>query len=459
MKQARFILSLIGIVWVLSLFAVSCNKDEPYLSADEVHLEFSADTLAFDTVFVHTGTTTRQVRVFNRGNRPVLVKTIMLQGGTNSRFRLNVDGDTSLVVRELEIAAGDSIFIFVQANIDPNDASSPFLVEDAILFSYSDTHLQRLPLTAYGRNAIYLAPQEGRSIHVIDCDHWNHSLPHVIIGMAAVDSTFTLNLMAGDELYFAPGASLIVWTDGTLNVHGTPERPVLFTSLRHDGWYNTLPGQWSNIWLYSGSHDNVFDYALIENGSIGLLVDTNVGPNPTLRISNTEVRNMSVAGILGQGARIEGDNLLISNCGTATMVLQYGGNYRFANSTLANYWTYDVRKSPQLVLNNWYESEAGDIILRSLTEASFTNCIIYGNFSQGEVSFAMLPFASFNVSFNHCWLRAEGQGAWLDDFGVVTTNCIWNQDPLFENVANGNYRLQESSPAQGWGYTYPICNE
>lgn len=459
MKQVIFFFFLSCFVGLFSLTTVSCNKDEDYTPASEVHLAFSTDTLAFDTVFVHTGTTTRQVRVFNRGTQTVLVKSITLQNGASSRFRLNVDGDTSRVVRDVEIAAGDSIFIFVQANIDPNSSTSPFLVEDAILFTYSESHTQRLPLTAYGRNAVYLAPQPGNSIHVIDCDHWDHTLPHVIIGMAAVDSTFTLHLVSGDELYFAPGASLIVWTDGCLRVQGSPEKPVLFTSLRHDGWYNTLPGQWSNIWLFSGSHDNVIDHALIENGTIGLMVDTNVGPNPTLRITNTEVRNMSEAGILGQGARIEGDNLLISNCRIATMALQYGGRYRFTNSTLANYWAYDARKSPQLLLNNWYESAAGDIILRSLTEASFTNCIIYGNYSQGEVDFAMLPLAPFGVSFNHCWLRAENQGTWLDEYGVVTSDCIWNQDPMFADPSNGDFRLKEDSPALGWGYTYPNNNK
>lgn len=454
MKAVKIFFILICVALVFPMTTISCSKEDDYVDAAKAQLQFSCDTLAFDTVFVNAGTTTRQVLVYNRGNQTVRIQSITLQKGKTSRFRLNVDGDTSMVVRDIEIAAGDSIFIFVRANIDPNASSAPFLVEDAILFSYSDTHVQRLPVTAYGRNAIYLAPDPGKDIHVIDCANWDHSLPHVIIGMAAIDSTFTLNLVAGDELYFADGASLIVWTDGTLNVQGTPERPVLFTSLRHDGWYDDLPGQWANIWLYSGSHDNVINNAIIENGSIGLMVDTNVGSNPTLAISNTIVRNMSVAGILGQGARIEGNNLLVANCGTATMALQYGGNYRFDNCTLANYWTYDARKSPQLVLNNWYESAAGDIILRDLTQATFTNCLIYGSYSEGEVSFVMLPYAAFGVSFNHCWLRTEGQGTWLDEYGVTAPDCIWNQDPKFVDVGKGDYRLQEDSPAQGYGYTY-----
>ena len=209
----------------------------------------------------------------------------------------------------------------------------------------------------------------------------------------------------------------------------------------------SLPGQWGYIWLSSGSRDNTVNHAIVRNGYIGFLADTVVNSNPTLDIRNTVIENMSLAGIYGQGARIEGDNLLVTNCQTATLALTLGGRYLFSNSTFANYWKYSVRRSPQIILNNWYESADGAIQLRPLQQADFYNCIVYGSANEElAMDFAQSGTASF--SFTNCLLKTQ-----LSIPQSLITSCLINQDPLFVDHSAADYHLKTESPARGKGNT------
>lgn len=439
MKRLLYIVIALAVLPVVAWTGVSCQR-EGYVDESKVELEFSADTLTFDTVFTSYSTPTRLVKIYNRTTHNVLLSSITLAEGRSSRFRLNVDGDTSMVARNVEIMAGDSIFIYVQAHINPNEQTEPFIIADAIRISNG----QRIVLTAWGRNAVYHRHKPGSWVHVIDCEGWDHSRPHVFIDTVAVDSATTLHLVAGDEVYFAPGALLLVYTGGTLDVRGSADRPVLFTSLRHDGWYDYLPGQWAGIWLYAGSVDNFVDHALVENATYAFLVDTNVGPRPTLQISNTIIRNIAFAGLFAQGARIEANNLLLYQCGTATLYARCGGDYAFDHCTFANYWSYGSqgvdggRQFPGVILQNWYLSATGDTIRRDMRRANFSDCIIYGTFSSGEVLLDPVNGALFNTAFEHSLVKG-GE---------------WDEDPMFVDPSENDYHLQDESPAIGIGYQF-----
>lgn len=453
----------IFLIILLPLLFNSCIKEEDYLTDSSVRLSFSSDTVTFDTVFTTMATITKQVKVYNTYDQPILIDAVTLQGGGASRFRINVDGDTSFIAHHIEIAAGDSIFVFIQANINPNDQTSPFLVEDNILFSFNNRQ-QTLPLIAYGRNAVYHLPTNrvystyinryGRPdtlwypYSIIDCDNWDHSRPHVIMGYAVVDSRNTLHLNAGDELYFGNNSYLWIYDSATLDVRGNRNNPVIFSSVRHDGYYDSLPGQWGYIWLSQGSKDNYIEWARIENATFGIVVDTNINTNPTLDISNSVIQNHSSAGIVGQGAYIVGDNLLVACCGDALMALQYGGRYCFSNSTFANYWRYSGRKSPSLILNNYYKYNESTIFPRPLLQADFRNCIVYGNYSgrdnSGEILLDCLDGFDFNYSFRHCLLRSTVVDS-------TNANIILNRDPLFNDPYSHNFTLKAGSPAIGAG--------
>lgn len=464
------ILAVCCIVWMVVVLTTntSCVKESSFLDDSSARLQFSCDTVTFDTVFATMGSTTKQLKVYNPYDVAIRFTSISLKDGRNSRFRLNVDGDTSMVVRDLTLAPHDSIFVFVQANINPNLSTEPFLVEDAIEFSFANTR-QHVVLNAFGRNAIYHKPTNTIAsaairYSVIDCANWDHTMPHVIMGYAVVDEGDELNLLAGDELYFGNDACLWVYEGGSLKVHGSQDRPVRFTSVRHDGWYDTLPGQWGYIWLSSGSIDNQIDHAVIENGFIGVLADTNVNANPTLRITNTKIYNQSHCGIMGQGAYIVGDNLLITSCGSALLGLQVGGRYRFSNSTFANYWRFGNRgshgnfiingggsQSYALAVSNYYTyrdaSGAVRIEVRDIESCEFRNCIISGthtNNGSGEVMLAADERGQFNVVFDHCLVKSQ-------ESMLLSQNSILCEDAGFVSTDKMDFHLGPDSPALAAG--------
>lgn len=426
-------MGLVGFVGMMGL--VGCEREGFVTDDGGVKLEFSADTLAFDTVFTTIGTTTRMVTVYNRSRENLRLSTVTLAGGAASRFRMNVDGDTSLTVRDIEIEAGDSIFIFVQANINPSDATTPFLVEDAIVFGNG----QRLVLTAWGRNAVYhrLLPTDSTWFSVIDCEHWDHTRPHVFIDPAAVLDGHTLTLRDGDELYFADNAMLVIDSNAHLRAQGTQETPVLFTSLRGDGWYEFLPGQWLLIWFYNYSTGNLIDHAVIENGTGGL----RCYPGSQLTVSNTVIRNMSDCGIVGQGATITGRNLLVYDC-LCDFTSLMGGSYDFRNCTFANYWSYSARQIESVVLSNNMIVD-GTAVGGDLLKADFRDCIVWGTYNK-EVLLSELEGYAMNYNL---------------DLHSIVKGGPWSEDPKFTDPREDDYTLQEDSPAMGMGYQWPVGGE
>ena len=420
---------LIAILATLALGSLfSCASEGFEVDDTGVVLAFSQDTLSFDTVFTTYGTATRMLTVYNRTSDNLRLSTVTLEKGRASRFRLNVDGDTALVARDIEVEAGDSIFIFVQANVAPNDSTRPFLEEDAIIFSNG----QRLPLTAWGRNAVYhIQPADARWV-VLDPDHWDDSRPHVIIGNALVPEDKTLRLGPGAELYFGDTAMLIIDSAARLVAHGTADKPVVFSSLRHDGWYRFLPGQWQTIWFFNYSTGNVIDHAIVENATGGL----RGYPGSQLAVSNTVIRNMADCGIIGQGASITGRNVLVYDC-LASLTVLMGGSYSFSQCTFANYWTYSARKIETVVLSNLMNSAAG-VVAGDLLRADFADCIVWGTYAAGEVLLSFSDQYAMNYRFTNSIVRG---GEWSDD-------------PLFADPREDDYTLQEGSPAEGIGYRF-----
>lgn len=412
---------------VAPIMLLSCEQESFVRDGGEVQLAFSIDTVAFDTVFTTMGTATQKVTVYNRSDDNLILSSVTLEKGRSSRFRLNVDGDTSMVAHDVEIEAGDSIFVFVQANINPNDEQSPFLVEDAVSFSNG----QRLPLTAWGRNAVYhITPRDSVWLR-IGSETWTDSLPHVVVGNVLVSEDCTLRLTAGAEVHFATNAMLIVDSAARLLVQGTAERPVLLTSLRHDGWYRFLPGQWQTVWFYNYSTGNMIDHAVIENATGGL----RCYPGAQLTVSNSILRNISDCAIIGQGATVTGNNLLVYDC-LAGFTALMGGIYDFRHCTFANYWSYNARKIETIVLSNQMLTSAG-VVGGALTKADFVDCIIWGTRSS-EVLLSEDERWSFNYRFMHSIVRG-GE---------------WDEDPLFTDSREDDYTLQEGSPAEGIGYNF-----
>ena len=99
------------------LMMLSCEREKPYNSPD-AFLHFSDDTIFFDTIFTTIGSTTRQLRVYNRYDQPLELNSVRLAGGDQSVFRLNIDGISGNTATGVEILPDDSLYIFIEVTND-----------------------------------------------------------------------------------------------------------------------------------------------------------------------------------------------------------------------------------------------------------------------------------------------------------------------------------------------------
>ena len=148
-----FYVSVMLAAFLFSISVSSCRK-ENFLNDSGVKLQFSKDTVVFDTVFSTIGSTYRRFIVTNSYNQPIVVSQIRLGKGTASAYRMNVDGLSGVIVKDLEIPAKDSIYVFVEVTIDPTNANNPFVVEDKIHF-VTNGNSQSVELAAWGQNAYF----------------------------------------------------------------------------------------------------------------------------------------------------------------------------------------------------------------------------------------------------------------------------------------------------------------
>ncbi|MBK9319795.1 MAG: hypothetical protein IPM91_13965 [Bacteroidetes bacterium] len=195
-----------------------------------------------------------------------------------------------------------------------------------------------------------------------------------------IDSSTTLIINAGTQIHFSNSGGLWVYKGGTLKVQGTKDKPVVFQGLRRELSLQEEPGQWDRIWINDGGINEI-DYAIIKNGFIGLQTETLFDPAMpvSLKLTNTQIRNMSGLGILARNFKIEGWNNVVSNCGIYTAAFTIGGEYEFTHCTFANFWRFGQRSTPAMYLNNFAIDQNGQPVGVDMTKAEFKNCIIYGN--------------------------------------------------------------------------------
>ena len=479
MKIRNVIILLAGIIAV-NVF-VSCTDEQKYSSSSKIKLQFSTDTVSFDTVFTAMSSVTKQIKVYNPYSDAVKIDYITLGSGAVSFFRLNVDGDTSLTVRNVELLGKDSLFIFVKVELNPNNQSNPLLVEDSIIFSFNGK-TQSVLLSAYGQDAYYhkslkdaahtlkmleynslynrydtvnfyySLANEGSAEQGIEVSGnnivWKNDKPHVIIDNMVVDSAYTLNLTEGTKIYMGNGSEFWVYTGGSLKARGTTPNPVEFLSLRMQDRYADIPGQWGRIWLWAGSYDNVMDNTVIKNAVIGLQVDTVVNNNHTLELTNTIIANCSQNGLLARGADIYSYNLLVYNTGGSTVKLTMGGSYEFIGCTFANYWSYDGKRNEAVLqLNDYYIDNTYNVQLRRINKADFYNTVIYGSAAENEIDFDLSEDLDSQYLFDHCLVKYDNKEGKSSAF----KNCVFNKDPLFVDYTAGDFHTENNSPVIGCG--------
>jgi hypothetical protein len=435
--------------FIILLLNTSCRKD--LVSTNPAYsIAFSSDTVVFDTVFTSLGSVTKQLMVYNKNRDRIRISSISLQRGVNSAFRINVDGQPGVVVNDLEIAANDSAFIFVRVTVDPGDENNPFVVEDDLRF-VTNGNEQTIKLVAWGQNAVYiLADQqiEGFPPFKIVADSlqttvWTSDRPYVVYGYALINSYGTLVIEEGARVHFHDKSGLWAFADGVLKVRGSLENPVIFQGDRLDLPYRNIPGQWDRIWLMEGraGFDHEIDYAIIRNGYIGIQAESFLRPTSNkLIINNTIIENHTGLGLFARLFAIEADNLVVANCGSYTAALTMGGSYRFRHTTFANNWPFGPRNNPSVAMNNYF-FDANENLVPVDFYFYAGNSILYGSGTE-EIQTDFVAGADTTYTFDHCLVKTERNLANWPAF----VNCLKNDDPLFVDYANFDYRPDSLSP-------------
>jgi hypothetical protein len=399
---------------LLMLFSM-CRKDQ-LLNIEGAQLGFSQDSVLFDTVFTTIGSATKNIRVINNNDQRIRITNITLQNGPASQFKLNVDGTPGSTFSDVEIAAHDSMYIFVQVKVDPTNANSPLIVSDAITFNVNGGE-QKVILEAWGQDAYYHYPnkaiifKDGTYLPYSRIDTadkanvtWKKDKPHVIYGYVVVDSSQKLTIPAGTKIYLNYKAGLWVYRFGELKVLGQKGNEVIFQGARREKELSDDPGQWDRIWINEGSVNNVIDYAIIKNGFVGIQAENlNFDTAGVLKLTNTKIQNMSHWGIYGLGYVIDAGNTVVSNCQEHCLNLMYFGSYRFVHCDFVNFWEKEKpREKTTINLNNYTDT-------RSLPAYYwFGNCIIDGK-KENELTldFKNVGANTATLNFSSCWLKTD----------------------------------------------------
>tara|TARA_B110000444_G_scaffold128100_1_gene120591 strand:+ start:3709 stop:5181 length:1473 start_codon:yes stop_codon:yes gene_type:complete len=447
-------------LFFLILFT-ACQKPDSYFEGNAV-LRFSEDTIVFDTVFTSIGSITKRLKIYNDLNEDLEIDEIKLARMGNTSFRLNIDGLQSDVSTNVILRAKDSLHIFIETTIDPNNVNEPLIHTDSIQFTING-NIQDVDLVAWGQdanfyynNAYFLFENSDPEIiydtlfyySINTAISWTNDKPHVIYGNVIVHEGGSLNIGPGSQVHLHNNSNIIVLEGSSLKILGEQSSPVLVAGDRLDDYYKNLPGQWGRIWLTGKSFDNQIENAHIKNGTIGIMVDTVLNSfDPTLRIKNTKISNHSSYGLLAYSSFIEASNCQFNDNGAHDLYLFAGGKYRFSHCTFANY-SYS-HQSPSLRMSNFYEDVNGNEILRPMAQADFENCIIYGNM-ESEIAIERSENTSFNYQFNHCLLKLKESDFDLSNNLYFVSND-YNESPKFIYTFEDyvfDYELGEESPAQ-----------
>ena len=457
--QRTFLKYLLFFALSYFIFQLTACKKDQFITASGAGLEFSLDTLTFDTVFTNLGSATRRFKVYNPHDQIIRINNVRLAGGEPSDFNVNIDGFTGTSSSDIEIPAKDSIYIFANVFIDPNDGDA--IRMDSILFETDGGGTQKVILYAYGWNAIY----SGRVGYIRTYSDTSVTLtnaqPHIFMGITAFENNSCLTIQGGAEIFMfggptsRPGERAMIYIGDNScirsNVGGDLNNPVVIKSHRLEEDYQLIPFHHNGIVLSARSRDNIIHGTIIRNAVDGITVDSfSVNGSPKLELKNSKIYNVDRSAVLARGSYVTMSNTILANSNQFNFIGIRGGAYNFRNCTFINVGAGLVSRNEAVLsfrdFEVLFDNNGNEYVEELQGEAYFTNCIIYGNKNEEvEMLSANDPPADFYYEFNNCLMK-------IDTFSQNMINCVTNQDPLFVDEDYFDYQIDStSSPANNAG--------
>lgn len=494
----RQLLLFLGII---ATFCFTSCRNELDFESSIGTLTFSKETVYLDTVFTNIGSSTYTLKVYNNSNKNISIPKVRLGKGQSSNYRLMVDGMPGKEFENVELLAKDSLFVFIEitsniANANPAD----FLYTDRIEFGETNNY-QKVELVTLIQDAVFIYPERtgspnnytyeqinlgtntepenitGTNLSETDATngnelHWTNTKPYVIYGFAKIPETKTLVIDPGARVHFHANSGLIVAANAHLQVNGNLsttddlENEVIFEGDRLEPNYSDVAGQWLAVLFMEGSNQNVIKNLTIKNATVGMLVSNNDGTTtPTIDMMNVQIYNCANVGILARTGNITGKNVVINNCGQASLACTYGGRYDFTHCTFANYWNSPSQTS--LVLTN---ENLSSTVQTSLTQANFKNCIFYGSSNYGialektgtifnyKFDTCLIKFVDYNnqISANPLYQFSTNTSIYVGCIFAINSTA---NKPEFKNTSINDFRINENSICRNnanFTYSFPL---
>ncbi len=439
MKKLFFYLILVAIAGSSSMLG-SCKKLKGFSKGN---LEFSVDTVVFDTVFTTIGSTTKQFKIYNKDNKEITIDEVELVGGSNSPFRLNLDGLQGTSFSNLKLAGGDSLFCFVEVTLDPNGGVLPLVVEDSIRFQTNGVD-QYVKLAVWGQDMYYHYSNFKAEIFDTNEGVWPNDKPHVIYGAAIIDSAKTLDIPAGTQIYMHKNSILYNYK-GTLNINGTYGNEVVIQGDRLESDYDNVSGQYYGVYFHQCRPSTV-NYAIIKNSTAGIHAygkDPTVVSGPNVTIKNTKISNAASYGLfLFAGPNIEAENTLVHSNGVHALIVLQGADFVFTHCDFLGYGAGDYT-SPAVGIRNYYTDADGITNVGQINQGEFRNCVIYG-YDDDQLAFDTLQpgGVNINVDFTNCLIKTT-----LNQSNSVFHSSLFNLNPVFMDIAGKNFDFASLSSA------------
>ena len=354
---------------IMSVCLVSCNEAPDFSSSPSLRLEFSCDTVSFDTLFSEVMSPTAKFLVRNKNDKALRIGNVQLAGGGVSPFSVLVDGQYGTSMDNLEIRALDSLYVLASVTVDRNGGDVPLMVKDSLVFTLESGVQQSVLLLAYGRDATFMRGIDLLADTALAAGHY------VIYDSLTVAQGATLSLVPGTTLYFHDKAFMKV--DGRLVAEGTAAAPIVFRGDRTDRMfsylpYDRIPGQWDGVVFTATSNGNILTHCDIHSANYGIKVEQGDTVVQRITIESSKVQNFHGNALELVMARATALNSLFANA-QGNCVKVVGGNVDFIHCTIANFYVWRQR-DVALALHNSIEGAPAP-----LRGALFANCVIAGS--------------------------------------------------------------------------------
>lgn len=439
MKQLHWYILLM----LLPLLVGSCENrltDDP-----SARFSFSTDTLRFDTVFTTAGSATKTLLIYNTQKRALDIRSARLAIGKS--FKVNMDGEQDLSqISHLQVAGGDSLFLFVRASIDPADRTQPLLVQDKLLLEVGD-HTEEIVLEAYGWD-VHLVD----SMNVVLNKTLTADKPWLIRRCIEVRKTATLTIEPGAYLFMHDNAYLLA-KGGGIQAKGTQEAPIRILSDRLDDIYPDIPylyvgGRWDGIYLQAPKSAQLENVEIL-SGNVGLYLQGSGSEKLTLH--NSRIHNHTLYGVAITDADAVITNTEVSNCAEYCMYLS-GGRFHITHSTIASFFNntrYAIQTTTRvdtispLYINNLSKAHAK-------TEVYLRNSVLAG--MKKRCLMLATPFREYYAGeFVGCWLQTDSIPAAYAHHNIYHLgHCkdLFRCDYYEDKKQYYDFRLDSLSPAR-----------